>query len=286
MSVAQPSRFGQDIIGLALAEDLGSGDATTRYFPLRRGPVTARIVARQSCVLAGGPTALGVFRRVSDQIEASGLLPEGAQVTAQDAVLRLRGPAEALVAAERTALNFLQRLSGVATLTRAYVDAIAGTQARILDTRKTTPGFRELEKSAVRAGGGTNHRMSLGDMILVKDNHLAASRGIPALQEGIRRAKSRGLSVEVEVDTLDQLVEALRLDGVDILLLDNMPPPLLAQAVAMRKPGVLLEASGGITLHNVRAIAETGVDRISIGALTHSAPAADFGLDFEEHNEP
>ncbi len=275
------SRFGDDLIGLALTEDLGAGDVTAELFPARSVHATARVIARQPCVFAGGDPAIETFRRVDPGIKVLGRAPDGTPATRGTPILTLEGSSDSLVGAERTALNFIQRLSGVATLTKTYVDAIAGTRARILDTRKTTPGFRLLEKAAVRAGGGTNHRMSLGDMVMIKDNHIAASRGIPSLQEGIRKAKARGFKVEIEVDSLAQLDEVLLLESVDVVLLDNMPPALLRQAVARRKPGLQFEASGGITLENIRAIAETGVDFISIGALTHSAPAADFGLDFD-----
>jgi len=211
-------------------------------------------------------------------------VPDGSRVSAGALVLRIEGSARSILTAERVALNFLQRLSGVATLTARYVEQIKDTHARILDTRKTTPGFRLLEKQAVSHGGGTNHRFGLYDRAMVKDNHLVAEGGIPALQAAINRLKTEKPKVEVELeaDHLDQVQSFLEMKGVDQILLDNMSPEELREAVRargdQRKPK--LEASGGITLETVREIAETGVDYISVGALTHSAPALDIGLDF------
>lgn len=270
------------IVSLALAEDIGSGDVTTRYFTDPGRAATAVIIAKQDLVLAGTAPAAAAFSRTDPTLEVEILEPDGKSLLPGQAVLRVSGSASSILTAERTALNFLQRLSGVATLTRRYVDAVAGTRARILDTRKTTPGLRFLEKAAVAAGGGLNHRFGLHDMVMVKDNHIAAGARPADLQPAIHAAKAANLRVEIEVDTLDQLREVLALDGVDVVLLDNMNPDQLREAVAlraMRKPGVLLEASGGITLANLRTIAETGVDFISIGALTHSAPAADLSLE-------
>ncbi|MEX1118352.1 MAG: carboxylating nicotinate-nucleotide diphosphorylase [Terrimicrobiaceae bacterium] len=272
--------FGTDLIGLALEEDIGPGDVTTEIFAGTPSMARARIVARQDCVFSGGEVAREVWKRVSPAIRILSVQPEGTLLVSGESAMEVEGPAASLLSAERVALNFLQRLSGVATLTRQYVEAIRGTPAKILDTRKTTPGLRALEKAAVRAGGGTNHRMGLHDMVMVKDNHLAAVGGIPGLQPAIDEAKRRGLRVEIEVDTIVQLNEVLALRGVDVVLLDNMSPDLLRQAVELRKPGVAFEASGGITLENIAAVAATGVDFISVGALTHSAVCVDLALDF------
>ena len=267
------------IVSLALAEDIGSGDATTRFFtdPERRAEAT--IVARHDLILAGTAPAEAAFLRTDPDLKVEIAARDGSKLAPGEAALRISGRAASILTAERVALNFLQRLSGVATLTKRYVDAVAGTGARILDTRKTTPGFRFLEKAAVAAGGACNHRIGLYDMVMVKDNHIAAGAKPSDLQPNIAAAKAAGLRVEIEVDTLEQLREVLALDGVDVVLLDNMPPETLRRAVALRKSGVAFEASGGITLENIRAVAETGVDFISVGALTHSAPAADLSLE-------
>lgn len=268
-----------DLIDLALLEDIGSGDVTVRHFtdPARR--CVARIIAKQAGVLAGIETAREVFRRVDAGIQTETVLADGARLEPGSEVLRVSGPTGAILTAERTALNFLQRLSGVATQTKRYSERIAGTGARLLDTRKTTPGFRELEKAAVRAGGGSNHRLGLHDMVMVKDNHLADGLNAGSLAAGVRAAKSAGLRVEVEADTLEQVREFAAIHGIDVILLDNMPLDEMRAAVALRPSGVEFEASGGITLENIRAVAETGVDFISVGALTHSAPALDLSLE-------
>jgi nicotinate-nucleotide pyrophosphorylase (carboxylating) len=268
-----------DLIDLALSEDIGPGDVTVRHFTdsARRG--RARIIARQAGVLAGIEVAGEVFRRVDPALSVEAVLADGAALAPGSEVLRVEGSLGSILTGERTALNFLQRLSGVATQTRRYADAIAGTNCRLLDTRKTTPGFRLLEKDAVRAGGGTNHRTGLYDMVMVKDNHLAGGLNASALAAGIAAAKAAGLRVEVEADTLEQVREFFRTPGIDVVLLDNMPPAMMREAVALRPTGVQLEASGGITLENIRAAAETGVDFVSIGALTHSAPALDLSLE-------
>jgi nicotinate-nucleotide pyrophosphorylase (carboxylating) len=270
-----------DILSLALAEDVGDGDVTTRYFtgPNRRS--SAKIVARESCIVAGLNMAAEVFRRVDAEIQIRRLLEDGAHMQPDDVAVELRGRSSSLLTAERTALNFLQRLSGVATLAGKYVAAVQGTPARILDTRKTTPGMRLLEKAAVAAGGGANHRLGLHDMVLVKDNHLAAHTSLEELQASILRVKSARptIRVELEADTLEQVRQFLTLEGVDVILLDNMTLSELREAVSMRRPGVAFEASGGVTLKTVRQIAETGVDFISVGELTHSARAVDFSLE-------
>jgi nicotinate-nucleotide pyrophosphorylase (carboxylating) len=273
-----------DLIAWALAEDIGSGDVTAEFFtgPDRRA--SARIVARQPCVLAGGSVAEEVFRRVDDTLQIVHHRGDGDRLERGDVALTISGRAASLLTAERTALNFLQRLSGVATLTREYVEAVRGTPARILDTRKTTPGWRLLEKAAVASGGAVNHRIGLYDMVMVKDNHLAAGTSLADLQASIRRVRTERpeIRIELEADTLDQVRDFLTLEGVDVILLDNMPPAMLREAVALRKPGLVFEASGGITLETIRSVAETGVDFISVGALTHSAKAVDLSMELEE----
>jgi nicotinate-nucleotide pyrophosphorylase (carboxylating) len=270
-----------DLIALALAEDIGAGDLTSAFFTDPHRQAEARLVAREACVLAGTATAKEVFRRVDGRLEVRQDRQDGDELAAGDVALTVFGAAASLLTAERTALNFLQRLSGVATLTRQYVAAITGTGAQILDTRKTTPGWRLLEKAAVRAGGGTNHRIGLFDMVMVKDNHLAAGTTTEDLQAAIHRVRSAhpGVRIEIEADAVDQVREFVRLDGVDVILLDNMPPDTLREAVALRRPGLVFEASGGVNLQTIRALAETGVDFISVGALTHSARGADFSLE-------
>ena len=271
------------LVRAALAEDLGEvGDLTATYFLDSSVQSSAVIAAREPGVLAGIAAALEAFRQVDSSLKVNALLDDGADLTVGTAVLEVSGTAASMVTAERTALNFLQRLSGVASLTKQFVDAVAGTNARILDTRKTTPGWRVLEKAAVLSGGGVNHRIGLFDMVMVKDNHLLATSGISALQQSIDRlhADHPEVQVEIEVDRLDQLEEALKLHGVRRVLLDNMPPDVLREAVAITKGQVELEASGGITLETIRAVAETEVDFISVGAITHSAPSLDLGFDF------
>jgi len=272
-----------DLIELALREDLGSGDVTSEAFIAAETTAVARMTAREIGVLAGIETAAEVFRRVDPVLEIEVQLPDGTALQPGSVALIVRGSARSLLTAERTALNFAQRLSGVATLTRTYVDAIAGTGARLLDTRKTTPGFRTLEKAAVLAGGGTNHRIGLYDQVLIKDNHLATVPNDCALQASIDAIleKRPGIRIEIEADTLDQVARFVRLRGVNVILLDNMSNDELRQAVALRRNGVVFEASGGVNLQTIRGIAETGVDFISVGALTHSARAIDLGLDFE-----
>jgi len=269
-----------DPIALALAEDLGSGDLTAQFFVEQR-PATARLFAKEPAVTAGVEIAAEVFSRVAPTAKVEILRPSGSRVVPGDSVLRVEGPLPSLLTAERVALNYLQHLSGIATLTRRFVDAIAGTRARILDTRKTVPGLRALEKAAVLAGGGSNHRMGLYDMVMVKDNHLAAGTSLSQLQAAILRLKEAhpAVRVEIEADTLPQVESFLTLSGVDVILLDNMSLEELRSAVALSAGRVPLEASGGVTLESVAAIAATGVDFISVGALTHSAKAVDFSME-------
>ena len=269
-----------DPIDIALAEDIGPGDLTAQFFVEPR-PAAARLFAKEPAVAAGVEIAAEVFRRVAPTAKVEILRPSGSRVAPGDSVLRVEGPLPSLLTAERVALNFLQHLSGIATLTRRFVDAIAGTRARILDTRKTVPGLRTLEKAAVLAGGGTNHRMGLYDMVMVKDNHLAAGTSLTQLQAAISRLKEAhpAVRVEIEADTLPQVESFLTLSGVDVILLDNMSLAELRSAVALSAGRVPLEASGGVTLESVAAIAATGVDFISVGALTHSAKAVDFSME-------
>ena len=270
-----------DIIALALAEDIGAGDVTTRWFTPQERTAKCEIIAKQNCTLAGVNVAAEVFSRVDSSLCVKALRSDGDVLVVGDPVLAVSGKAASILTAERTALNFIQRLSGVATMARQYVDAIAGTGAAILDTRKTTPGMRRLEKAAVAAAGATNHRTGLYDMAMVKDNHLASGSTVADLQATIHRAKSANpsLRIEIEADTIEQAKAFFALDGVDVVLLDNMPLEILREAVRLRPPGIQLEASGGVTLQTVRAIAETGVNFISVGALTHSAPSIDLSLE-------
>ncbi|AKJ64707.1 carboxylating nicotinate-nucleotide diphosphorylase [Kiritimatiella glycovorans] len=275
------------LIEAALREDLGPDrlDATT--LALVRGDRTARarLVTRAPCTVAGGPVAAAVFECVDPDTRVRTLIEDGRQAGAGEAVLEIKGRAGSLLTAERTALNFIQRLTGVATVTRRFVDAVQGTQARILDTRKTTPGYRALEKYAVRCGGGANHRMGLFDAVLIKDNHLhyRASCGDTPVADAVRDARAAfpHLTIEVEVDTLDQLDEALTAEP-DWVLLDNMDPGTLREAVRRCAGRCSTEASGTMTLDRVAEVAAAGVDAISVGALTHSATAVDLALDFAE----
>jgi nicotinate-nucleotide pyrophosphorylase (carboxylating) len=268
-----------DFINRVLAEDLGrGGDVTSSATIDPDARFTAEMNARQAIVVAGLEIAAAFFRRLDVNISIEQLVDDGEAVGAGAMLMRLEGNARAMLTAERSALNTLQHLSGVATLTRRYVDEIAGTGAVLLDTRKTLPGLRVLEKYAARMGGAENHRMRLDDGVLIKDNHVAVCGGVA---EAVRRAKAAntGLHVQVEVDRLEQIEPALAA-GADRLLLDNMAPPVLQQAVALVAGRVPLEASGGVTLETIRAIAETGVDYISLGRITQSAPAVDVGLDY------
>ena len=265
------------VVELALAEDIGSGDVTSLGTVPEDALCTARIVVKEPGIVAGIPVARAVFAALDDTLVIDELAADGDHAGSLPfEVLRVSGSARSILTGERVALNILGRLSGIATLTRSYVDAVAGTGATILDTRKTTPGLRALEKYAVRCGGGSNHRFGLDDGILVKDNHLLVAGGIHAAVRGLRQISD--LPVEVEVETLGELRDALAA-GADRVLLDNMSPALMAEAVGLARGRATTEASGGITLASIRQVAETGVDFISIGALTHSARSLDVSLE-------
>ncbi len=270
-----------DPIEIALREDIGEGDVTTDFFISKNQQAVAQIVARERAIVAGTETAAEVFRRVDSALDIAASRYDGSEVNAGDSVIELRGQARSILKAERVALNFLQRLSGIATLTRKFVDAAANEHVKILDTRKTTPGLRALEKAAVVAGGGGNHRFGLFDMVLLKDNHLAANAGFDALAKAVLifREARPNVQIEVEADALEQVRTFLEIDGIDVILLDNMKPAQIREAIALGKNKVKFEASGGVTLKNIRQIAATGVDFISIGALTHSPRAIDFSLE-------
>ncbi|RYD28607.1 MAG: carboxylating nicotinate-nucleotide diphosphorylase [Verrucomicrobiaceae bacterium] len=277
----------QELIRMALAEDIGPGDVTARFFVPENARARARVVARETGVLAGLPVAEAVFRAVDPGLSLTSHKRDGDPLAPGDTVLEIAGSTRSLLTAERTALNFLQRLSGIATRTAAGVAAIAraGGRTQLLDTRKTTPGWRWLEKGAVRAGGGRNHRVGLHDMVMVKDNHLPQSGGLGGLQSSIDavQAAHPGMRVELEADTVEQVRGFLTLRGVDFILLDNMSLEEMRECVLLAEStGVKLEASGGITLERLPEIAATGVDFISSGALTHSVKALDLALDFEE----
>jgi nicotinate-nucleotide pyrophosphorylase (carboxylating) len=270
-----------DPIAIALREDIGAGDTTTEFFVPDGLRALGRIVARERAILAGVETAAEVFRRVNPKLNVEILLPDGTALMGGETVLEVRGAARSILTAERVALNFLQRLSGVATLTRQFVEAIGKSRAKILDTRKTTPGLRALEKAAVVAGGGSNHRSSLSEMVLVKDNHLSAGSGFSGFVGAIQRLRQErpGIRIEVEAERLEQVRSFLEIEGIDVILLDNMEPSEMREAVAAGKGKVKFEASGGINLKTVRRIAASGVDYISVGALTHSARAIDMSLE-------
>lgn len=269
-----------DLVDRALREDLGDrGDITTKSVIPADATAEAVVVVRESGVVAGLSLGEYVFGVVDPTLTVDVLAVEGDRVEAGTVVARVAGPARSILTAERTALNILGRVSGVATATAAYVDAVEGTGARISDTRKTLPGLRALDKYAVTAGGGINHRMGLYDAVMIKDNHIAAAGDIRRAVEAARAALGPGVMVEVEVDTLDQLHEALE-TRADRVLLDNMSVEQLRQAVEVVAGAMVTEASGGVTLDTVRSIAETGVDIVSVGAITHSAPQLDIALDF------
>jgi nicotinate-nucleotide pyrophosphorylase (carboxylating) len=269
------------LIDLALREDVGDGDITTQFFVAETEQASARVIAKERAVVAGAEVAAEVFRRVDPSLRIEIVQNDGTAVAGGAAVMEIRGSARSILTAERVALNFLQRLSGIATLTREFVEAAGKTGAKILDTRKTTPGLRRFEKAAVVAGGGVNHRIGLHDMVLVKDNHLLARPGIGKLTAAIERVRREhpGIRIEVEADNLDQVRAFLEIEGIQVILLDNMKGAEMREAVAIGKGKVEFEASGGISLRNVRQVAATGVDYVSIGALTHSARAIDFSLE-------
>lgn len=272
---------GHDPIAIALAEDIGDGDITSNSFVPDNLRATARIVVKEKAIVAGTSVATEVFRRVDKDSEVSVLRRDGEELAPGDVVMEIKAKARSLLTAERVALNFLQRLSGIATLTHQFVQAAANPRVRIIDTRKTTPGLRQFEKAAVLAGGGKNHRFGLYDMVLVKDNHLSMASGFSDVAQRIREIRKANpkIKIELEADTLEQVRAFVELPGVDIILLDNMTPAQLREAVALRKDHIKFEASGGINLRNVRRVAATGVDYISVGALTHSADAIDFSLE-------
>ncbi len=268
------------LVRAALEEDRAFDDVTTRATVPTDRRVRAQLVARHEGILAGGPLAVAAFHALDAALDIRVFLHDGATLVRGAVVLEVEGAARAILSAERVALNFVQRLSGVATFTARYAIAIRGTAAQLVDTRKTTPGWRDLEKYAVRCGGGANHRRDLADAVLIKDNHLAACDG--EVGEAVRRARAAapdGMVVQVECDTLDQVRAAVDV-GVDSVLLDNMSVETLRSAVTLCRGRCWTEASGGVTLETIRQIAEAGVDRISVGALTHSAPALDLALDF------
>ena len=269
------------IVQRALAEDVGSGDVTSQWILPPEMRVRGCFLAKAQGVLAGLEVVRQVFRQVDERIAFQARMKDGDSLSEGDTPATVEGPAASILTAERTALNFLQRMSGIATLSRRYVEAAAGTLAVILDTRKTAPGLRLLDKWAVRLGGGQNHRLGLYDMVLIKDNHIAAAGGITQAVERVRRRNQPGLAVEVEVKSLAELEEALALN-VDRIMLDNMDLNEMRRAVEVTAGRVPLEASGNVTLENVAAIAATGVDYISVGALTHSVKALDISLEVEE----
>jgi nicotinate-nucleotide pyrophosphorylase (carboxylating) len=269
-----------DAVGRALAEDLGrAGDVTSTATIPAQAHGSGEVVARQAGVIAGLPLVAAVFHRLAPEVEITAHARDGAEVAARTPLMTLSGPARALLAGERTALNFLGHLSGVATATAAFVQRVAHTSTRVTCTRKTTPGLRALQKYAVRCGGGFNHRFGLDDAMLIKDNHIVVAGSIGAVLERARAAAGHLVKIEIEVDSLDQLREVLDVGGADVVLLDNMDLGTLRQAVALVDRRLVLEASGGITLDTVKAVAETGVDYVSSGAITHSSPNLDVALD-------
>ena len=278
----KPDRY--DPIAAALKEDIGQGDITTDFFVPETLHATGRVTAREKTVVAGTGAAAEVFRRVDPSIDIQVVHRDGDEVVAGDLIIEVRGLARSILKAERVALNFLQRLCGIATLTRQFVDAIGNHPAKILDTRKTTPGMRALEKAAVVAGGGVNHRFGLYDMVLVKDNHLATFGGLSSFADRIRqlRQEQPNIRIEVEADDLEQARAFADVEGIDVILLDNMTPAQMREAIALRKGNIQFEASGGITLKNVKRIAATGVDYISIGGLTNAARAIDIALEMTQ----
>ena len=280
MNEPLPEILLRPIVEAALREDIRSGDVTTDVLIPSGTMARASMVARESGVFCGLQMARLAFAVLDAAAKFTAIKADGETISAGETVLQIEGAARAILTAERVALNFVQRLSGIATLTRRFVEATAGTKARIADTRKTTPGLRLLEKYAVRCGGGANHRFALDDLILIKDNHIALCGGIAAVVRRAHEGSGHAVKIEVECDTLEQVREAVEARA-DIILLDNMPAGQLREAVAIIDGRAMAKASGGVNLDTVRAIAESGVDIISVGALTHSAPALDLGLDIE-----
>jgi nicotinate-nucleotide pyrophosphorylase (carboxylating) len=277
-----PAFLIEDAVRRALAEDLGdAGDVTSAACIPANAMSRATLSVRRSGVIAGVDLALAAFRLIDKDIETRVENGDGARVDDGDAVMRVEGPSRGILTAERVALNFLGRLSGVATQTALYVEAVAGTRAKIVCTRKTTPGLRAFEKYAVRCGGGSNHRFGLYDAVMIKDNHIIAAGGIAEAMKAAKAAVGHMTAIEIEVETLEEMEEALE-HGARVILLDNMTLDDLRLAVTLNKGRAVLEASGGVTLDSVRSIAMTGVDVISSGAITHSAPSLDLGLDFQD----
>ena len=270
-----------DPIAAALNEDIGQGDITTDFFVPETLRATGRVTARENAIVAGTGAAAEVFRRVDPSMDIQIIRRDGDEIVAGDPIIEVRGLARSILKAERVALNFLQRLCGIATLTRQFVEAVGNHSTKILDTRKTTPGLRALEKAAVVAGGGANHRFGLYDMVLIKDNHLAALGELSTFADRIRRLRQErpNIRIEVEADDLEQVRAFVEVDGIDAILLDNMTPAQIREALALKRNNMKFEASGGITLKNVRRVAATGVDYISIGALTNSAREIDLALE-------
>ena len=277
----------QQAVKTALHEDIGLGDLTCEFFVPKNQKGKAIIFTKEASVLAGVAVAAEAFRQTDADLAVTPLRQDGEALEPGAPVLEIAGAVCSILTAERVALNFIQRLSGIATLTRRFSEAVHGTKARILDTRKTTPGLRALEKAAVAAGGGTNHRFGLYDMVMVKDNHIAARGDLAFLAAAIQKFKNQhpGIRIELEADTVDQVKGFLTLKDVDVILLDNMSLAQLRESVTLGGGRVLFEASGGVNLETVGAIAATGVDFISVGALTHSARAIDFSLELERIHE-
>lgn len=276
-----PAPIIRDAVSRALAEDLGlSGDITGAACLPANAVAHVVMATRHAGVVSGCDVAIEAFRQVDPSIRVTVNKPDGSVLASKDVILTVEGNARAVLTGERTALNFMGRMSGIASLTARYVERISHTKARVLDTRKTTPGLRAFEKYAVLCGGGVNHRFGLFDAILIKDNHIGVAGGVrPALQRAKEHPSSM-VRIEIEVDTLDQLDEVIA-EGADIVMLDNMGPEMLREAVRRVAGRIVTEASGGVNLDTVKAIAETGVDYISVGALTHSAPVLDIGLDID-----
>ena len=279
-SAAAVTELARADVARALAEDVGPGDLTAALVPETRR-ARARVLARESAVICGAPWVEAAFRQLDPALQVRWLVAEGGRSNADQVVLEVDGPARSLLTAERTALNFLQLLSAVATKTAVYVEAVRGTRARIVDTRKTLPGLRLAQKYAVRIGGGVNHRIGLYDAVLIKENHIAAAGGIRPVLQAAAQVAANADFVEIEVETLAQLEEALAA-GAKMILLDNMALATLREAVRINGGRAILEISGGVTLDSVRAFAETGVDRISIGTLTKDVKATDFSMRLKE----